>query len=502
LTRVFTTENIFGVNLNYDDDFETLKNEVGKIGKLDYELIGKISLKILKEKSKDIRVFSFLGFALLRKEDWEGFSDVYEALAILFERDFDSLYPDRIRAKESALKWLSESRFMELVSIKKPESEAHDHITRLSGSLARIRNVVESKFSNGVVFPEEFYKRVKSWEIICKPQPQKNPLLQHVEQKSETVSVHNSLPAQHTTIETVKQAYTQIKSAASFLIQKEPANPAGYRLMRCIRWDQIENAPPSGNGKTLLAGPTPQQRLYFDNLFTKEKWKVMLEAVESVFASSANHLWLDLQRFAVISCGKLGAEYLFVKDAIINETLFLVKRIPQILSLYFSDGTPFCDDSTKDFFISLQKGCFSEDKSKGENLDQQNLDKEHEEAQKIFAGKGYLAAIDYLQMKAKTCGNERENFIRSLTVASFLIKGSQPEIAVPVLEDLDAKAQEFRLDKWEPGLVSDLWSALIFAYKTCRTKKNSNQGALSEKINSTLCKLSRIDVVRACSINQ
>ena len=496
MTRVFTTENIFGVNLNYDDDFETLKNEVGKIGGLDYELIYKISLKILKEKSKDIRVFSFLAFVLLRNEDWEGFSDVYEALAVLSERDFDSLYPDRIRAKESALKWHSESRFMELVTVKRPESAVYEHITRLSGSLSRIRKVVESKFPDGEVFPEEFYKTVKLWEIISKPKPQTNSVLQHDEQKSEM------LPVQHTKIETVKQAYTQIKSAASFLTQKEPANPAGYRMNRCIRWDQIEKAPPSDNGKTLLAGPAPQQRLYFEKLFTKGNWKIILEAAESAFGSTANHLWLDLQRFAVISCEKLGEEYFPVKNAIINETLLLIKRIPQIISLYFSDGTPFCDDYTKEFFISLQKENFGDDKSESESRGQQAFDQEHEEAQKIFTGKGYLAVLEYLQMKAKMCGNERERFIRSLTAASFLIKGSQPEIAVSVLEDLDTKAKEYGLEKWEPGLVCDLWSALICAYKSCRTKKNSSQGALTEKINSTLCKLSRIDVVRACTINQ
>lgn len=503
MTEVFATENIFGVNLNYDDDFETLKDEVGKIGNLDYDLISRTSFKILREKSKDIRVFSFLGFALLRREDWEGFSDVYEALAILSERNFDSLFPDRIRAKESALKWLSENRFMELVSTKKPESAAHDHITRLSGSLSKIKIITESKFPNSKVFPEDFYRTVKSWEIVCKPEPVKSPLLQQLEQKSEKPSVLNSAPVQHAaSFETTKQACALTKTAASFLIQKEPCNPAGYRLMRCIRWDQIEKAPPSDGGKTLITGPTSQQRLFFENIVAKENWKTVLEAAESTFAGSANHLWLDLQRIAATACEKLGAEYLFVKNAIIGETLLLVKRIPQILSLRFSDGSPFCEITTKDFFSSLQNDHFCQGKSKNANEDSRWFEKEREETEKIFTEKGYLAALDYLQTKTKTSGNERKKFIRNMTAASILIKGSQPEIAVSLLESLDEKAQEHGLVKWEPDLVCDLLLELIYAYKTCRTRKNSNQSVLSEKINSTLCKLSRIDAVRACSINQ
>lgn len=503
MIKPFATENVFGVNLNYDDDFETLKNEVGKIGKLDYDLICRTSLKILKEKSKDIRVFSFLGFALLRNEDWEGFSDVYEALAVLFERDFESLYPDRIRAKESALKWLSENRFMEIVTNKKPESKVHDHIIRLSGSLARIKKVVESKFPNGTVFPEAFYDEIKSWDKNCYLEPVKNPQLQFHDQKSEKSQVLNSLSQQFgTNLETTKQAYSQIKSAASFLIQKEPCNQAGYRLIRCIRWDRIEKVPPSDDGRTLLTGPSSQQRQMFESLVAKGNWKAVLENAESTFASSANHLWLDLQRIAATACEKLGAEYLDVKIAIVGETILLIKRVPQILSLHFSDGSPFCDQTTKEFFTIGQKDDSKGNNNGNVNADSHWVDKEREETEKLFNDKGYLAALEYLQTKIKTCGNERENFIRNMTAASILVKSSQPEIAVSVLESLDVKVQEHGLVKWDPHLVCDLLCALICAYKICKTRKNSNQAALSEKVNSTLCKLSRLDVVRACSINQ
>jgi predicted component of type VI protein secretion system len=104
LKKEIDGRNPYGENINYDSDFEMLKNEISKLGNLDYALIEKNALTILEKKSKDLRVFSFLSFVYLKNEIWEKYADVFECIVFLSESNFDKLYPDRQRAKELSLK--------------------------------------------------------------------------------------------------------------------------------------------------------------------------------------------------------------------------------------------------------------------------------------------------------------------------------------------------------------------------------------------------------------
>ncbi|MBN1127618.1 MAG: type VI secretion system ImpA family N-terminal domain-containing protein, partial [Chitinispirillaceae bacterium] len=145
----------YGVNINHDVDFETLKTEFGKIGNMDIGLIESTAVKILREKAKDVRVLSFLAYAAVRKDNWEALADVFDGLVQLAGKNFDALQPDRERARELAFKWLSEDRFTRALDERKHGESDHPNIVRLLDSLAQMKTLLEQKFPAGAPFPAQ-----------------------------------------------------------------------------------------------------------------------------------------------------------------------------------------------------------------------------------------------------------------------------------------------------------------------------------------------------------
>ena len=175
ITTPFPGANPFGENINYDPDFDIVKNEIGKLGGIDFELLEKSAMKILEKKAKDIRVLSFLSWSYLKSGDWERFSDIYDGLGTLIEQNYDALLPERDRAKQLAFKWLAEERFTSLLEDKKPTETDYDHIARMLAGLTKIKPVLESKFPDGSPFPSALFTIVQKWEKACKPKPKVEP---------------------------------------------------------------------------------------------------------------------------------------------------------------------------------------------------------------------------------------------------------------------------------------------------------------------------------------
>ena len=432
-------ENPFGANVNYDPDFDALKSEMGKVGNVDYELVETAAKKILAEKSKDIRALSFLGLALLRKEDWESFADVFEALSRLSIESYDSLFPERPRARQNALRWLSEPKFVDTLAEKKPTEADYEHVSRLVESLTKLRPVLDEKFPEGAPFPSALFKEAQKWEKACKPKPKEEPA------SAQGAGQVGQAPAQGA-MTTPKDGQTAARKAALFLIEKEPQKPMGYRLLRASRWDLLEQAPPAQDGKTQLVAPNEQQQAYFQKLVGDKDWQTALQKTEQAFTAGANHLWLDLQRVAAAAAKGLGEGWTGVHEAIVMETAMLIRRVPDIAGLSFTNGTPFCDEATKDWLEQEVKAVLSSGEQGGgkkepAGADSDGVARERKQVNELLAAGKVEQALEILQTAMNGSNNERENFIRSILISNLLLKGKQPDIAVSFLESLNVKIE-------------------------------------------------------------
>ena len=436
----------------------------------------------------------------LRKENWEGFCDIFDGMGVLFEQNYDAVFPDRERAKQMALKWLSEDRYNDLIGSKKPSEADYENIVRLVAGLKKMKPVLEQKFPDGSPFPSNILKRAQLWEKSCKPK-EAPPVAATPSGASQAGISGNAEP-----MDTPKQAQGIIKKGAAFLIEKEPLMPMGFRIMRALRWDLLEKAPPADGGKTQLTAPQPQQRVYFQNLISQNDWKTALEKAEATFAAGANHLWLDLQRIIASACKELGSDYALIRKSILIETASLLKRIPELVNLNYSDGSPFCDDATKDWITAEVQtaiaGGDSSPSAAGGRLSDP-LEAELRSVNGMVAAGKIEDALDVLRDATRSSSSGRDNFRRSIAIGNLLLKAKQPDIAVSVLESLDRKVEQYNLVVWDQDVVVEAWSVLVRAYKAAKVQKQPNVVALiHEKQNNISSKISLVDPGKAYNLNK
>ncbi len=487
-----------GSNINYDTDFDACKNEIGKLGGIDYALVESSGKKLLAEKSKDIRLLCFLSFVYLRDEKWEFFTDIFDGFVKLAQQNYDAMFPDRERAKQNSIKWLSEQRYNETVAEKKPAEADYANVSRLLDSLTKLKTILQEKFPEGSPFPSGLFTAVQNWEKSCKPKPKVEATAAAPGAAAATSSADP--------MDTPKQAQTIVRKAAGFLIEKEPQRPMGFRLIRMVRWDIFEKAPPAENGKTQLTAPPPDLATSLNTLINNKEFKPALEKAEVAFTAGANHLWFGLQRLAAMACAGLGEPYKSVEQAILFETGMFIKRIPEIMNLNFSDGSPFCDEITKEWITKSVLPLLSGGANAAQqNETRENLDKVEEEKKQVaalIASNKTEAALDVLQNAIRNSSNERDNFRRSIIMCNMLLGAKQPDIALSILDSLDAKIQLYHLDKWDPDLAVDAWSIMVRVLKVARTNKPAPlQASMTEKQNTVLSKISQIDPKKAFSLN-
>ena len=422
-----------------------------------------------------------------------------------------------------AFKWLAEDRYTILLGEKKPTEENYEGLARMLAGLTKIKPILEQKFPDGSPFPSALYTTVQRWEKSCKPKPKEEPpppppaaAAPATPQASGTSAASAAAPAASApapegsvavgAVATPSQAQQAIRKISQFLIEKEPEKAMGYRIVRSVRWDIFEKAPPSEGGKTQLAGPNQQQRTYFQKLLSDKDWKTLIPKAEAAFLSGGNHLWLDLQRCVVTACNELGAEYKNVKDAILFETAMLLKRIPELPDLLFSDGTPFCDDATRDWIAGEVQSILESSGGGGSGGGGGGADPLVEEQRTVnqMVAAGQLEqALTMVQTNLRSSSSERDNFRRTIIIGTLLLKAKQPDIAMSVLESLDQKITQYSLDTWDPDLAVEAWAALAAAYKVAKVQKPQNVvAAIQEKQNAVLSKIGQIDPVRAFSLSK
>jgi type VI secretion system protein VasJ len=206
---------------------------------------------------------------------------------------------------------------------------------------------------------------------------------------------------------------------------------------------------------------------------------------------------IDLQRISSEACKGLGSGYLSVNNAICTETALFLRRIPDVISLSYSNGTPFCDNTTKDWIDSDVKTILSPKGSPSEGKDGSFTDpllEEKKEINKLSSVGKFDEAIQIMKKTINSSGLKSQNFKRELIICTLLFSAKRADIALAILESLHEKILYYHLDEWEPDLAVETWRLLIKAYKIVGNSKSQNiQVTFLERQNSILNKISCID---------
>lgn len=140
-------------------------------------------------------------------------------------------------------------------------------------------------------------------------------------------------------------AAARVAAAARFLRQQDATAPAPYLLLRGLRWGEVRSVTGQLDPR-LLDAPAPAVRTRLKTLLLDGKWPELLEQGELAMATPAGRGWLDLQRYVLTACARLGPSYDAVATAVRTELAAYLAAVPQLLETTLMDDTPTANAET------------------------------------------------------------------------------------------------------------------------------------------------------------
>jgi len=104
-------------------------------------------------------------------------------------------------------------------------------------------------------------------------------------------------------------------------------------------------------------------------------------------------------------------------------------------------------------------------------------------------------ALAHLQDGARADNSRKSTFRRRLASAALCLRGSQPAIARPLLEELEEEIKRHSLDEWEPALALDVWTHLHKCYGLLTAGPSTpGKQAVQQQADRVFERICRLDI--------
>jgi type VI secretion system protein VasJ len=540
VARPIPGDGVCGTDISYDADFLRLKEEIDKLNtvdtridqeraaelgrqlrdgrkpvaaegeetatrdaaKLDVEFVIESAHAILRDKSKDLRVASYLALGLARRDGVAGVAEGATACAVLVEAYWEGLFPPlkRMTARKGAidvgLRWMLEA--LEGIS---PTSDDRENLARGRDALGSLTAAFASLELPDLVLQVSVLD-TRLAELIGRiptassTQPQTPPIAVPADAAPTGASAPVTNAPQSTA-----QAAEMIVRGAGWLRQDDPKRVVAYRVARSLRWDGLNAEPPNQQGKTSIEAPPTARRDYLVALHQRGEWANLLREGELSFNQPPFHFWLDLQRLLNDGLTNLGAEYAAPRAVIVQELQLLLSRIPNLATLAFADGkTRFADAATVVWLDEIAKPKPSVRESAPPKKSDTSLAARFAEPRKRLNDGDLAGAISLLQRGGADDASQHDRFLRRFYTATICVESGQLSVARAILEELDGDIEAHRLDRWDPPLALDVWTRLYACY--AKGSRGVDPQQTARDMQRVFARICRVDTARALAAAQ
>ncbi|MEZ4371009.1 MAG: type VI secretion system protein TssA [Polyangiaceae bacterium] len=478
-----------GADASYEPEFEEVKAEIDKLGSLDGEQpnwgrVASVSAEILQNKSKDMRLVTWLAVARMVQSGPAGLAEGLLGILEVSREHWDGMYPPakRARARGNLASWLAEQAESVLAEYK-PTAADREAVALCDTLYGEVDDFLSEKLGENYTGMGALRSalREKSRELPAEAPPPKPAAPQAQPQAAAPASPPAAAapPPAAFSIETAadadkafKEMRNDLRKIAQVLRSNATGNALAYRICRFANWAAFNGAPAAEQNKTLLPPPPPDRQADLNRLLEAGNWAGLIEAAE---AHAAAHLWwLDPMRYIATALDRLGPSGADAREVVGRETVAFVERIPSLVNLKFNSGMDFADAATKAWLEEEQakyvgaagpgaatSAAAEEDAQLAERFEvAKNLVKAGE------VGEGLAVAIALASRGA----DARTRFRARLAAARLAIQGSQLAIARPILEGLAREVEQFGLEEWEPRLAVDVFASLLICLQAVKDR--------------------------------
>ncbi|MFO7930675.1 MAG: type VI secretion system protein TssA [Desulfosalsimonas sp.] len=522
-----------GEDTTYLPEFEEIQNEIDKLsvvtagaGRVDWNRVLELSSRLLSEKSKNLLVAAYMGEALIKTRQLEGFHQGTLVIKDMVENYWDTFFPPKKRKKGriNALKWWYD-RAEKFLKNFEPEPVPQEQADAVKETLTKLDSLLAEKLDDAPVLrpliqyadqipvqpgeaepaPQEPKQESKEASQQAEPEKAETGKNADTQEKQETASQHGdpedtqqgqapqeprksetkkppdpvpAAPAMAGEPESDKDANKTLNAAldvmarlSRYYLKTNSANPIAYRLNRIYAWLTIDALPMvQEENKTPLPPPDPVVKSGLEKQLAGSDYE---NAVVSAEARLREHLfWLDLNRIAASGLESLGGKYAAAHEMVCRETALFVKGLPGLQDLAFSDGTPFCDSDTRVWLKSITAEDEPEDNTAGTNRTtdsngQSRYEQIQEEAGRLVKNKKIFDAVHLFQENLAHCASGREKMLFCMGLSRMLLKAGKLEPALPHLELLESMIDSHGLEQWEPDLAARALELIYKGFKDC-----------------------------------
>ena len=458
-----------GEDIRYEPEFEELQDEIDKLssptasGAIDWKKIEDLSSSILAERSKDMLVAAYLSVGLTRNRGPEGLLLGTKILRDLIKNFWDTLFPPkkRKRGRIRILEWWIEKISAEVERLR-PFKIKDTELAELTEALDDIDRFLEENLPD---HPSTLpLSRLIEQSVEVEKTEKEEPKAAEEETKGRkgqegpaaapsTAAAAVPASGELEGPEDAKKALSNIqglmKKMAAILREHEPASPLGYRLLRQAIWTSVMQPPPADSGVTKIPPPPNQVKTALVNLSNVGEWQKLVNACEANLVQRP--LWLDLNRHSAAALRAQGSEYEKAAQAVEGETSCLMRMVPELAELKFSDGTPLADDETKAWLASLTSAAAQG--SAAAPVEKDPFTQAFSKAQALAASKQLSDALALLQEGLKASPSMRDRFRWRILIVKLLVQAKKQHFAYAHINEIIREIDEHGLEQWEPELA-------------------------------------------------
>lgn len=232
-----------GDNARYEPEFERLQAEVGKLenpagGEVKWSEVVDLSREILEGKSKDLLVGAYYAYGMLQQQGYQGLLDGVAVLYSMCSAHWDGgMFPDRPRARESALDWLIDRVQPYLDNGAPPASGESEILQSAVATMDALGQYVNGKLEtpNPKFAAMSRSLAAKAGQASGGGGGGNGAADAPAGRKGQTVMISAAGGA----ITNRKVAFERLKEVADFLRKTEPHSPVSYLVNRAVKWGDM-----------------------------------------------------------------------------------------------------------------------------------------------------------------------------------------------------------------------------------------------------------------------
>lgn len=497
-----------GESAKYEPEYESLEAEVAKEAGItpqpvDWGSVLRNAQTILETKSKDLLAAAYLTYALFDRRGYEGLASGLKACRTLVQNFWEDVYPEkkRMRGRVAAFEWLM-GKLERVLEQKRPVGGDAAALADCTAVLEELGKLLETHLGRDAPDLNKVQRilrdHARDAERPAATAAASTPGASAVAGGVVQVTTEQDIP------KALRQVQAMARAVAAFIRAQKLEDARSYRMTRIGAWILIDQLPMQQNGTTQLAAVPAAVVQKYAGYVTEQKFAAMIPEVEESFSKSP--FWLDAHRLTVTALENLGPNFAAAKAVVISELAAFLKRLPELMSYKFVDGTPFANEQTRlwieqEVMAGASTGAHETAPVATGDSDAATWIVGQREAKQL-AVKGKIAdALALLQAGAQQSNSQRERFCWELAQAKFCVDAGMQQVAVPQLEHLDRQSEKFVLDDWEPALALEVARVLLLCYAQFAEKNKKLKDAYAPKAESLYARICRLDINAALKLD-